>query len=232
MLQAYVEVGMQEHNLQSLHTPFAEATKLPAGCGLMTSELLESLRFDGLKVLGLARDVQDSFLTWLRDFPSQDVHAVQRITPVSPTSRSSRSPHRLPKPSSPKLLSSIRSLQTTWLKAARVVTAARGHLLVDFGARRASTDGRRHQSGASVLHRRRRRDLECLAGKIYGLPVLRTMAHSFVQADDEKDAFRSFVRLYPDTVLLVDTYDTAKGVGRVCELARELGDQFKVKQCA
>jgi nicotinate phosphoribosyltransferase len=45
------------------------------------------------------------------------------------------------------------------------------------------------------------------------------MAHSYIQSfDDELQAFRHFVRSYPDTVLLVDTYDTLKGVQRVIEL--------------
>ena len=56
------------------------------------------------------------------------------------------------------------------------------------------------------------------------------MAHSYVQAhDDEDEAFRSFAATHPDTVLLVDTYDTAEGVRRVARLASELGDAFRVR---
>src|SRR5437899_12121347 len=55
------------------------------------------------------------------------------------------------------------------------------------------------------------------------------MAHCYIQAfDDEKDAFRRFLRAYPDAVLLVDTYDIRKGVERVIELAREMGSGFRV----
>jgi nicotinic acid phosphoribosyltransferase len=54
-----------------------------------------------------------------------------------------------------------------------------------------------------------------LAGLCYGLPLAGTQAHSFIQAcDDELSAFRAFVREFPDTVLLVDTYDKLKGVER------------------
>jgi nicotinate phosphoribosyltransferase len=56
------------------------------------------------------------------------------------------------------------------------------------------------------------------------------MAHSYIQAhDDELTAFRSFTRTWPDTVLLVDTYDTLDGVRNVVRLANELGDAFQVR---
>jgi nicotinate phosphoribosyltransferase len=55
------------------------------------------------------------------------------------------------------------------------------------------------------------------------------MAHSYIQAhDDEFEAFRAFARVYPDTVLLVDTYDTLAGVRHVVRLAAALGPDFRV----
>jgi nicotinate phosphoribosyltransferase len=55
------------------------------------------------------------------------------------------------------------------------------------------------------------------------------MAHSYIQAhDDELEAFRSYATHYPETILLVDTYDTLEGVRKVVRLARELGEQFRV----
>ena len=68
------------------------------------------------------------------------------------------------------------------------------------------------------------------AGKIYGLPVAGTMAHSFVEACvSEAAAFRSFSEVFPDTVLLVDTYDTIEGVKKVIALAHQRGKDFKVR---
>jgi nicotinate phosphoribosyltransferase len=69
-----------------------------------------------------------------------------------------------------------------------------------------------------------------LAGKEYGIPVAGTMAHSYIQShDDEGQAFREFVRLYPETTLLVDTYDTLEGVRKVAALARTMGKEFNVR---
>lgn len=115
-------------------------------------------------------------------------------------------------------------------KAARVVTAAEGRSVVDFGPRRmhgidAAIKAARafHIAGVAATS-------NTLAGQIYGVPVAGTMAHSFVQAaQNEMEAFRAFTALYPETILLVDTYDTLQGVRHVIALARELGDAFKVR---
>jgi nicotinate phosphoribosyltransferase len=56
------------------------------------------------------------------------------------------------------------------------------------------------------------------------------MAHSYIEAHDaEMDAFRRFADLYPETILLVDTYDTLDGVQKVIALAEETGDDFRVR---
>jgi nicotinate phosphoribosyltransferase len=56
------------------------------------------------------------------------------------------------------------------------------------------------------------------------------MAHSYILAhDDEFQAFEAFTRLYPDTTLLVDTYDTIHGVQKVIDLSRKLGENFSIR---
>ena len=115
-------------------------------------------------------------------------------------------------------------------KAARVVLAARGRSVVDFGMRRM------HGVDSAVAGARAYwiagfdGTSNVLAGQLYGIPIVGTMAHSFVQCHpSELAAFRAFTQVYPETVLLVDTYDTLRGVDHVIELARELGPSFKVR---
>jgi nicotinate phosphoribosyltransferase len=109
-------------------------------------------------------------------------------------------------------------------KAARMVLAAPGKLLVDFGLRRA------HGAEAGVMAARASYlagfagTATVAAGKLYGLPLYGTMAHSFVEAwDDEAAAFEAFARARPDNlVLLIDTYDTLAAARKVVTLASRL----------
>jgi len=114
-------------------------------------------------------------------------------------------------------------------KASRVVTAARGRSVVDFGSRRAhGTDAALKVARATYLAGGSGTS-NVLAGKWYGIPVFGTMAHSYIQAHaDEFEAFDVFASLYPDTTLLVDTYDTLEGVRKVIDLSRKLGGRFRV----
>jgi nicotinate phosphoribosyltransferase len=104
-------------------------------------------------------------------------------------------------------------------KAARVVAAAEGRDVVEFGSRRA------HGPGAGVLAARAAYIGGCTgtssveAGHRFGVPIFGTMAHSFVMAyTKEEDAFREFQRLFPESsVLLVDTYDTLAAIDKIIE---------------
>jgi nicotinate phosphoribosyltransferase len=114
-------------------------------------------------------------------------------------------------------------------KAARVVAAAKGRMIVDFGSRRAhGTDAALKVARATYLAGGHGTS-NVLAGECYGIPVFGTMAHSYIQAhDDEFASFEAFARLYPETTLLVDTYDTLAGVRKVIELSRKLGERFHI----
>lgn len=109
-------------------------------------------------------------------------------------------------------------------KAARVALAAAGRAVVDFGFRRAHglATGIEAALAARVGGVEQTSNVE--AGRRFGIPVVGTMAHAFVQAfDDELDAFRAYADDHPDgTVLLVDTYDTLRGVRNAIIVADEL----------
>ena len=115
-------------------------------------------------------------------------------------------------------------------KAARVVEAARGRSVVDFGSRRAhGTDAAIKVARATYLAGGAGTS-NVLAGQLYGIPVFGTMAHSYVQAhDSEAASFEAFAAMYPETTLLVDTYDTLGGVRKVVDLSRKLGERFRVR---
>jgi nicotinate phosphoribosyltransferase len=109
-------------------------------------------------------------------------------------------------------------------KAARSVLAAGGRPLVDFGFRRAQglETGVEASRAAYIAGVSSTSNLE--AGRRYGIPVVGTMAHAFVQAfGDELTALRAFADDHPDDcVLLVDTYDTVQGVRNAIVVADEL----------
>lgn len=122
------------------------------------------------------------------------------------------------------LLSMISFQSLVATKAARIVQTARGRAVVEFGTRRA------HSPMAGVAAARAAYIGGCigtsntLAGKLYGIPVYGTAAHSWVQAfPSEEAAFRQLQELLKaSTVYIVDTYDTLEGARRAAALGPPL----------
>ncbi len=112
-------------------------------------------------------------------------------------------------------------------KAARICLAADGEPVMEFGLRRAhGPDGGISGSRAAYIGGCSSSS-NVLAGKVYGIPISGTHAHSWVMGfDSEIEAFRAFARHYPDRcTLLVDTYDTLEsGVPNAIQVFRELHD--------
>jgi nicotinate phosphoribosyltransferase len=109
-------------------------------------------------------------------------------------------------------------------KAARVCLAARGDDVIDFGLRRAQgPDGGLSASRAAYVGGCSGTS-NVLAGRLFGIPVRGTHAHSWVMAfDSELEAFEAWARAQPNNgVFLVDTYDTLEGVRHAVEVARRL----------
>ncbi len=238
MAQAYLAQGMS--GVAVFETFFRE---LPRGRNYVVAaglsdvlDFLESLRFedDDIGYLrGLDTSFSDDFLERLRAVRfTGDVRAVPEGTIVFPNEPIVQviAPILEAQLVETFVLNQIHLQSVIASKAARVVTAAEGRTVVDFGSRRAhGTDAALKVARASYLAGAAGTS-NVLAGRKYGIPVFGTMAHSFVQAfDEELAAFEAFASLYPETTLLVDTYDTLQGVDRVIELAGRLGDRFRVR---
>ena len=109
-------------------------------------------------------------------------------------------------------------------KAARICGAAAGDPVIDFGLRRAQgIDGALSATRAAWIGGIAATS-NVLAGKMLGIPVRGTHAHSWVMSfGDEREAFRTYADAMPhNTLLLVDTYDTLEGVRHAIEVAHEL----------
>jgi nicotinate phosphoribosyltransferase len=176
---------------------------------------------------------RDDFLRWLETFRfAGSVWAMPEGTPVFPGEPLLEIEASLPQAQLVEtvVMNQVHLQSVLASKAARVVAAAAGRPVIDFGMRRihgldAAAKAVRafYVAGVDATS-------NVAAGNRYGVPVSGTMAHSYIQAhDDEASAFRELSALYPDTVLLVDTYDTLDGVRNVIRLARLLGSDFRVR---
>ncbi|MCW4045444.1 MAG: nicotinate phosphoribosyltransferase [Candidatus Bathyarchaeota archaeon] len=122
------------------------------------------------------------------------------------------------------LLNTVNLQTTIATKASRVVTAAKGKAIIEFGLRR------EHGIDAGMKVARSSYIAGCqgtsnvLAGLVYGIPVFGTMAHSYVMSfEKEIDAFRAFARTFPNkSTLLIDTYDELAGAEKAIIVAKEL----------
>jgi nicotinate phosphoribosyltransferase len=112
-------------------------------------------------------------------------------------------------------------------KAARSVIAARGRPLIDFGLRRSQgADAGLIATRSSYLAGFSGTS-NVLAGRRYAIPIYGTMAHSYVMAHErEREAFEHFAQIFPKlSTLLVDTYDTVRGVENAAQAALQLKRQ-------
>ncbi len=171
----------------------------------------------------------EDFLQFMKDFRfTGDIWAIPEGTPVFPgeplvTIRAKASEAQVLETFA-LLTLNHQSLIAT--KASRIVRAAEGRQVMEFGSRRAQgTD-------AAVMGARAAYIAGCggtactVSDKWFGVPARGTMAHSWVQMfDTEYDAFKAFCRTYPKSpIVLVDTYDTlGSGVPNAIRVFKELG---------
>ncbi len=231
MMQGYLEAGKTDTAV------FEFFVRRMPSCRnfLMAAGLEQCLSFlEGLKVseaeldyLRTSGQFGADFIEALTSFRfSGDVHAMPEGTVFFPDEPILRITAPLPEAQfvETRLINLLNFQTVIASKAARMVLAAQGRQLVDFGLRRA------HGAEAGVLAARASYlagfsgSATVEAGRRFGLPVYGTMAHSFVQAfDEEAAAFDAFARARSDRViLLIDTYDTVRGARRAVEVASRL----------
>jgi len=230
MAQAYFELGMNEIAVFELFVRrMPQARRFLIAAGLEQAlAYIGALRFTAedlafLSGLGMFRT---DFLEHLRSVRfGGAIHAMTEGTPFladEPIVRVT-APILEAQLLESRLLNILHFQTTIASKAARCVIAARGKQLVDFAMRRA------HEADAALLIARAAylagfdATATVEAGRRFGVPLSGTLAHSFIEAHDgEERALRNFLlSSRAPTTLLIDTYDSARGLERVIALARE-----------
>lgn len=173
----------------------------------------------------------DAFLDYLRNFRFYcDVWAVPEGTPVFPHEPllTVRGPAIQAQLIETMVLLSINHQSLIATKANRIVTAAQGRPVMEFGSRRAQGyDGAVY--GARAAYIGGCAGTACaIADTAFSIPALGTMAHSWVQLfDTELEAFEAYAKVYPDDcTLLVDTYNVLKsGIPNAIKVFKQLEAQ-------
>ena len=203
-------------------------------CGLeQVIEYIENLRFEkeDIDYLRSTGKFGEDFLEYLSGFRfTGDIYAIPEgrvMFPREPVLKV-KAPIMQAQLVETAILNIINHQSLIATKAARVVHAAEGDGVMEFGLRRAQgPDAGIYGARAAVI-------AGCigtsnvLAGKMFSVPVMGTNAHSWIMSfDDELTAFREYARIYPDNcILIADTYDTLKsGVPNAIKVFTEMREQ-------
>lgn len=193
-------------------------------------DYIKNLHFDDsdIEYLRSKEIFDEDFLSYLKNFKfSGDIYAVPEGTPVFPNEpiMTVKAPAIEAQLIETFVLLTLNHQTLIATKANRIVRAAQGRAVIEFGSRRAqgasgAIDGARAAYIGGCV------GTACaLTDKLYGVPAGGTMAHSWIQMfDSEYDAFKTYCELYPDNpTLLVDTYNTLKsGVPNAIKVFKEV----------
>ena len=233
MADGYFETGMAE-NIAYFDMFFR---KVPDGGGFaimagleQTIDYLKNLKFteEDIEYLRSKNMFCEDFLEYLRNFEFKcDVWAVPEGTPIFPHEPivTVRGPVMQAQFVETMILLTINHQSLIATKANRIVRAAKGRPVMEFGTRRA------HGAEAAIFGARAAYIGGCagtactIADRDYGIKALGTMAHSWVQMfPDEYTAFKKYAEIYPQNcTLLVDTYNVLKsGVPAAIRVFKEM----------
>ncbi len=229
MVETYVRLGMTAPATFSLFSRPSRRRPWLVAAGLdRVLEVLRRFRFDGPQIDHLASiDVPDPVLEHLRDLRFEgEVWAVPDGTVVLGDEPLLEVTAPLPVAQlvETAVMNAAHLDTLIATKAARCVRAAAGRPVVDFGLRRAHGLEAGHRAARAAWIGGVAATSNVEAGRRFDLPITGTMAHSFVQTfGDEREAFRAFAHDHPaKTVLLVDTYDVARGIDNAVEVGLEV----------
>lgn len=196
-------------------------------------EYIENLKFEDsdieyLRSTGMFRE---EFLAYLKEFKfTGDIYAIPEGSVMFPREPFLKviAPIMQAQVIETALLNIVNHQSLIATKAARVVLAASGEPVLEFGLRRAQGPDAGIYGARAAMIGGCAGTSNVLAGKMFDVPVLGTHAHSWIMSfPDELAAFRAYAELYHDScILLVDTYDTLKsGVPNAIKVFQEMKER-------
>jgi len=228
MMQAYWKSG---HDPEATFDYFVR--KIPFGSYLVTAGLtylldyIENLHFEDDDIEYLkTQGFDDEFLELLRNFKfTGDILAMPEGSiafPLEPIIRVT-APIMEAQLIETFLLNKLNFSTLIATKASRIVHAARGRSIAEFGLRRAQGDGHLEATRATYIGGCASTS-NVIAGKKLGIPISGTMAHSFVTSfDHEIDSYRAYAEAFPKKCfLLIDTYNSIEGAKKAVIVGKEL----------
>ena len=196
-------------------------------------EYIEGLHFadEDISYLKTLNLFSDKFLSYLKDFKfTGDIYAIPEGSVIFPKEPIMKivAPIMEAQLIETALLNIINHQSLIATKASRVVFAANGDTVLEFGLRRAQGPDAGIYGARAAMIAGCFATSNVLAGQMFDVPIRGTHAHSWVMSfSDELTAFRKYANLYPNAcILLVDTYDTLKsGVPNAIKVFNEMREK-------
>ena len=233
MMQGYFKNAHANANVifDAFYRKNPDGNGFAISCGLeQIIELIKNLHFskEDIDYLDSLNIFDKDFLEYLADFKfTGDVYAIPEgnlMFPREPVVKI-KAPIMQAQLLETALLNIINHQSLIATKAYRVVHAAKGDGVMEFGLRRAQGPDAGIYGARAAMIAGCVGTSNVLAGQMFNVPVMGTHAHSWIMSfDDELTAFREYAKLYPDAcILLVDTYDTLKqGIPNAIKVFKEM----------